>query len=142
MKQLNLQLVRHTFNETEIIGTLYHVDSSGILHPFCDTLEPNKSKLRPKGCIPLGSYSVKLAKSPKYTPITGLLYPRISDVDGFTGILMHAGNTYKDTLGCILVGECYNPKSGWLSKSSSTMVRLRSLMQTYSTITLTIKPLL
>jgi hypothetical protein len=36
--------------------------------------------------------------------------PRILDVKGFAGILMHKGNTAKDSAGCIILG--YNKVKG------------------------------
>ena len=42
---------------------------------------------------------------------------------GFTGIRIHAGNTAKDTKGCILVGE--NTSKGTLSDSRLWVERLK-----------------
>lgn len=61
---------------------------------FCHTME-RLSKAVPKGCYPLGvSYSPRFKKRLPY-----LCVPRR------TGIRIHAGNTSKDSLGCILVGK-------------------------------------
>lgn len=61
---------------------------------FCHTIE-RLSKAVPKGCYPLGvSYSPRFKKRLPY-----LCVPRRS------GIRIHAGNTSKDSLGCILVGK-------------------------------------
>lgn len=50
-------------------------------------------------CIPKGTYKVVLHNSPKH----GRCY-HILDVPGRSEILIHAGNTHRDTEGCILVG--------------------------------------
>ena len=54
-----------------------------------------------KGCIPIGWYRVTLTRSPKF----GRLLPLLHVVPRFDGIRIHAGNTVRDTKGCILVGE-------------------------------------
>jgi hypothetical protein len=43
------------------------------------------------------------------------ILPELLSVVGRTAIRIHAGNSYKDSQGCILVGG--NDKSGWLSRS-------------------------
>lgn len=50
-------------------------------------------------CIPVGRYKVKLHRSPKF----GVTY-QVMNVPERDQILFHAGNTQKDTHGCILLG--------------------------------------
>lgn len=95
---------------------------------FCNTLEDtdrglhnkmplyqiNKIKVPSKTAIPTGTYKITLeVRSPKYRDFGKYPYvrfcdakmPRLLSVPGFEGILIHAGNTHKDTDGCILVGK-------------------------------------
>lgn len=76
---------------------------------FCDTLEDPVRDIKPDGsgkiagntAIPYGEYEVIVNESPKF----GRKLPRLLNVPHFEGILIHRGNTSKDTAGCILVGE-------------------------------------
>ena len=55
-------------------------------------------------CIPAGFYQVK---PHGWEPDTSLKYRQVwqlQKVSGRTGILIHAGNTHRDTEGCLLVG--------------------------------------
>jgi hypothetical protein len=114
---------------------------------FCDTIEDtdrglsqdlplsvNQAKKR-KGvtAIPVGRYRVTLGvKSPRfskkkqYAACNGYL-PRILNVPAFDGVLMHIGNTAKDSEGCILVGE--NKKVGMVVNSTQTYWRLYDRLQ-------------
>ena len=64
----------------------------------CYTLEntPKSGKL-----IPEGTYDLINTYSPKFKR----MLPLVNNVPGFKGIRIHAGNTKKDTYGCILVGN-------------------------------------
>lgn len=91
---------------------------------FCHTLEPTWRKLEArkvfgKTAIPAGRYPVVITLSPKFKQ----WLPLLLHVPGFTGIRIHAGNTTKDTKGCILVGE--NTSKGTLSDSRLWVERLK-----------------
>ncbi len=75
---------------------------------FCDTLEPTwrdyangAYKVKGRSAIPEGRYAVVISYSPKFKQ----WLPILLGVPRFSGIRIHAGNTAKDTEGCILVGK-------------------------------------
>ena len=75
---------------------------------FCDTLEPTwrdyehgAYKVKGRSAIPEGRYAVVISWSPKFKQ----WLPILLGVPKFEGIRIHAGNTAKDTEGCILVGQ-------------------------------------
>lgn len=83
--------------------------------------------------IPRGTYEITLdVISPKYS--TNSFYkqvcngkvPRLLNVKGFEGILIHAGNTDKDTAGCLLVG--INLERGKVLKSQETFRKLYKML--------------
>ena len=117
---------------------------------FCDTLEDidrglNSSmskeeilKIKQKGitAIPTGTYNITLniisprfSKVNQYKDIDGKL-PRLLNVPGFEGILIHIGNTAKDTDGCILVGE--NKVKGQVINSTVTFKKLYKILKEVS----------
>lgn len=107
MNELRLVLDRHPHGFTSTIGSLTLDDQ-----PFCSTLEdlPHETKVPGQTCIPAGKYVVALIVSPEavrgglWTPNPNFLLPMVLSVPGFEGIRIHAGNSDRDTRGCILVG--------------------------------------
>lgn len=105
--------VKRTFKGTEYtIGKLY-IDGAY----FCDTLEDTvrKEKIAGKTAIPAGTYKVKKTYSPRFNK----QLPEILDVLGFIGVRIHAGNTAKDTDGCLLLG--LNKTKGSVLNSQNAM---------------------
>lgn len=134
---MELMLKRIARKSTYTIGKLY-VDGEY----FCDTLEDADRGLRQdmplaviratkrKGitAIPMGRYRVTLGvQSPKFSKkaiyqfCNGYL-PRLINVPGYEGVLIHVGNTDKDTEGCLLVGR--NTQVGKVLESRKTFIAL------------------
>ena len=61
----------------------------------------NEAKVYGETCIPAGRYKLAKHWSPKFKK----WMIEVCNVPGFTGILIHSGNTDKDTRGCLLVGQ-------------------------------------
>ena len=118
---MEIEVKRHAFNPTYTIGKMY-VDGKYL----CDTLEDvvrKGPKVMHETAIPAGRYEVILNKSPRF----GKVLPRLLNVPGFDGILIHSGNTSKDTSGCILVGQ--NKEVGRVINSQATMTKLMALLE-------------
>ena len=112
---MELILERIAKRKTYTIGRLYIQDSVDDEYLagtkkiyFCDTLEPTwrdyahgGRKIKGHSAIPEGRYAVVISYSPKFQQ----WLPILLGVPNFSGIRIHAGNTAKDTEGCILVGE-------------------------------------
>ena len=107
---------------------------------LCDTLEPTwrdyrggELKIPKKSAIPEGSYRVVVTKSRRFQKYLPLLV----GVPGFEGVRIHAGNTSRDTEGCILVGQ--NLQVGKVLWSRITLEKLMKLIENEKVIYLTIK---
>jgi len=102
---MELRLTRTKFFDTHTIGQLY---VNGDF--FCFVLEDKvrevdgqpveKWKIKNETAIPRGRYKVTLEQSGKFGADT----PTLNRVPGFTYIRVHAGNTDKDTEGCLILG--------------------------------------
>lgn len=110
---------------------------------FCETLEDTdrglkqgmtlaqirEKKIYGETAIPVGEYNIRMdVLSPKYKAVswyyslTKGYMPRLENVPGFDGILIHPGTTAIDTLGCILVGQ--NKAKGKVLNSRDTFKKL------------------
>lgn len=136
MKELHLELYRNYFRKDYIIGKLFIGDDY-----FCDTLEPSFHDEHP--CIPANKYvldmntiSPKYHKRHPYNTLCKGKVPRLYNVPGRDGILIHIGNFPIDTKGCILVGQ--NTQRGVVLKSTQTFTKLYKILKQYKSITINI----
>lgn len=127
---ITFKLVREHLLPTYTIGHLYYrLGDEYEWQYFCDTLEdqvrPDGIKIYGETAIPYGHYKFMLVQSPHFRRIL----PWIMDVPGFIGIMIHQGNSNRDTLGCILVGQ--NKIKGGLINSTETLDKLMDLLKQY-----------
>lgn len=121
---MKLKLVRIAKRENYTIGKLY-VEGEY----FCDTLEDRvrdlsvEKKIPGETAIPAGKYDLIVSMSPRFKREL----PRLLNVPYFDGILIHRGNTEKDTSGCILVGE--NKAVGKVLNSTKYEIELTALLK-------------
>lgn len=130
--------------EAYTIGRLY-ID--GVL--FCNTLEDKdrglkqtdslatiqSKKVYGETAIPTGTYNIRMdIKSPKYSLLSWYknlckgFMPRLENVPGWSGILIHPLNSPDQTLGCLGVGK--NTQVGKLTDSKNTFAKLYKKMKT------------
>ena len=150
---MKLTVKRIAKKPTYTIGKLY-ID--GVY--FCDTVEDTdrglfqgqsldlikKIKIPNKTAIPTGTYKLTLnVVSPKYSKkaiyqeICKGRVPRLLDVPGYDGVLIHIGNSADDSSGCILVGQ--NKVVGKVINSTETFRKLYNKIKGQKDLTIQIK---
>ena len=125
---IRLRRTAHLPGGTE--GVLFFPAESG-QSPMA-TLEPPASGAHP--AIPAGEYPLRLdvvsprfARSPRrWSAAWGARLPRLMQVPGREGILIHPGNRPADSSGCVLVGRAVSPLR--LGESVATFHRLMHVL--------------
>lgn len=129
MSLCKIKLKRTDYRDTHTVGRLYINNDY-----FCDTLEDRyrdlskEKKIYSKTAIPKGVYKLVISYSPRFKR----LLPLLLDVPFFEGIRIHAGNSSKDTSGCILVGSVKDVENDWISNSKSTESLLVKTLSQYN----------
>jgi Family of unknown function (DUF5675) len=107
---MKLALQRLVLTANSTCGSLYVNDSLQ-----CWTLEEPFKDGQSGSCIKAGTYDVVMAPSPKFMGSSdpwerqqGQVIPHIQNVPDRQYILIHWGNTAKNTEGCILVGHSHS----------------------------------
>jgi len=100
---MKLRVERGAPGASSTIGKLY-VDGVFFAYTLEDVdrqLESGGKKIQGETAIPRGSYKVIIDFSNRFQK----QMMHVLNVPGFEGIRIHAGNTDKDTEGCILLGK-------------------------------------
>lgn len=139
---MELKVKRKAKRETYVIGDL-SIDEVFFSNTLEDTdrgltsdmSDEEIKEIKQKGitAIPTGRYKVvmnvqspKFSKYKQYEFCKGYL-PRLVDVPGYEGVLIHIGNYPKDTDGCILVGK--NTVKGAVMESTATFKKLYDILK-------------
>jgi hypothetical protein len=123
---------RMSIDGTFICNTMEDVDR-GLDDGMQDWMIRNK-KIPNVTAIPTGRYKIdmdtvspKFSKYPFYMEVCQGKLPRIKNVRGFDGILIHCGVDHSNSSGCILVGM--NTIKGKLTNSKETFKKIYALMK-------------
>jgi len=129
---MEIEVVRKEFYPECTHGELYIDDEY-----LCDTLEDQdrdfnkdgditdkgEGKVYGQTAIPRGRYELVLKVSARF----GKTLPTILNVHGFSGVLIHSGNTPEETKGCILLGA--RQKRGRVMSSRYFMLRFMEFVK-------------
>lgn len=141
---MKLLLKRIAKKEKYTIGKLY-LDGTYV----CDTIEDKdrglnsnmktseilKKKIKTQTAIPTGTYQLTInVVSPKFSKksfyiknANGGRVPRLLNVPGFDGILIHSGVNENSSAGCLIVG--YNKVVGKVINSQEAFIKLYGLLK-------------
>lgn len=136
---MNITVKRIAKRASYTIGKMY---INGVY--FCDTCEDTdrgltqymslaeikRKKIYSRTAIPTGTYNVTMnVVSPRFSKrdfykknCDGGRVPRLLNVPGFDGVLIHVGNSAADSNGCLLVGK--NSQVGKVLNSTNTFLAL------------------
>ena len=100
---MQIRVVREPTKNDTTLGSLF-IDDHWQCHTLEDVIRPAGEKVYGQTAIPAGRYKIILSMSNRFKKIM----PEVVAVPGFAGIRIHAGNTAKDTEGCLLLGQTRN----------------------------------
>jgi hypothetical protein len=117
-------MIRLHGDDVQTIGKLYLFDGMGKVLELWTLEPPWKGNARNISCIPEGKYDVRPRRSERFGDHFELM-----DVENRSYILVHAGNFFTDTEGCICVGlalaDINNDQHPDVTRSKAALERLR-----------------
>ena len=109
---MHIRVVREPTKNDTTLGALF-IDDHWQCHTLEDIIRPVGEKIYGETAIPPGRYKLVLSMSNRFKRIL----PEVLAVPNFTGIRIHAGNTAKDTHGCLLWGQTRNVEARSIGQS-------------------------
>lgn len=133
---MHVVLIRHADNLVSSFGSMDLFTDNEHNVFSCVTLEPpfifNEKRI---SCIPCGNYIVKKRWSLKYG-----FHFHVLNVPDRSMILIHHGNFYTNTLGCIVVGSEFkdinNDAFNDVINSKATLKKLYALLPSHFTLSI------
>jgi hypothetical protein len=110
-----VKVVRKKNSTQSTLGELF-INEQFHCYTLEDVVRPDGVKVYGETAIPGGRYKLAVTHSQRFQQ----RMPQILDVPRFEGVRIHAGNTHKDTLGCILVGKNQGEDRIWDCKGVYT----------------------
>ena len=128
-------LIRLKGERKQTLGSFHLFRNEREIYEAASIELPYKGNQRNISCIPPGTYQVKKRNSPRY----GIGTFEVKDVPGRSFILIHAGNYYQDTKGCILLGAKFKDiNSDGLRDVINSRVMIEALEKLTDEFTLTV----
>ena len=131
-KKTSYTIGRLLINGVVVCNTLEDVDR-GLDEDMPDWMIKNK-KIPNVTAIPTGRYRIdmdtvspRFSKYPFYMEVCKGKLPRLKNVKGFDGILIHCGVDHSNSSGCILVG--LNKQVGKLTDSKEAFKKIYKMMK-------------
>ena len=137
MKTSNIKIKRIAFKDSYTIGRIT-VDGLFISDSIEDKvriLNSIEDKVYGETAIPAGTYSADIYFSKKF----GYKVIRLFDVPYFSGILIHRGNSSKDSLGCIIACYVDDETKNWGRNPTIAMNKLIEAVKDADKIIVTIE---
>lgn len=128
-------LIRLQENDKQTLGRIYFFEGLNQVLKGVTLELPDRDNKKNISRIPAGTYTVKKRKSKRFGE-----HFHVLDVEGRSLILIHVGNYYRQTEGCILIGQGFADidKDGYIDITTSRYTLDAALERTPKTFTLII----
>lgn len=122
---MKIEVRRLYLRDTWTIGEVF-VDGAHECFSLEDRANyPGEDKVPGETAIPCGTFRIEWRASPHF----GKSMPYLTHVPNFYGVMIHPGNTPKDTRGCLLVGKYADLSAGRVLESKLAFESLCAKMK-------------